>query len=44
MYAVLDKDTQFEQQQEQILVLKQSSVEFKLFASHSSYSNHISHS
>ena len=41
---VTNSDTQIEQQQEQTLVLEQSSAEFKLLASHSSHSSHCSHS
>ncbi len=41
---VTNSDTQIEQQQEQSLVLEQSSAEFKLLASRSSHSSHRSHS
>ncbi len=41
---VTNSDTQIEQQQEQSLVLEQSSAEFKLLASHSSHRSHSSHS
>ena len=41
---VTNSDTQFEQQQEQTLVLEQSSAEFKLLAGHSSHRSHSSHS
>ena len=41
---VTNSDTQIEQQQEQSLVLEQSSAEFKLLASHSSHSSHSLHS
>lgn len=41
---VTNSDTQIEQQQEQSLVLEQSSAEFKLLASHSSHCSHSSHS
>lgn len=40
---VTNSDTQIEQQQEQTLVLEQSSAEFNLLASHSSHSSHSSH-
>jgi cell division protein FtsB len=40
---VTNSDTQIEQQQEQTLVLEQSSAEFKLLGSHSSHSSHSSH-
>ena len=40
---VTNSDTQIEQQQEQSLVLEQSSAEFKLLVSHSSHSSHSSH-
>lgn len=41
---VINSDTLIEQQQEQTLVLEQSSAEFDLLASHSSHSSHRSHS
>lgn len=41
---VANSNTQIEQQQEQSLVLEQSSAEFKLLASHSSHSSHSLHS
>ena len=41
---VTNSDTQIEQQEEQTLVLEQSSAEFKLLASHSSHSSHSSQS
>lgn len=41
---VTNSDTQIEQQQEQTLMLEQSSAEFKLLASHNSHSSHSSHS
>ena len=41
---VMNSDTLIEQQQEQTLVLEQSSAEFDLLASHSSHSSHRSHS
>ena len=41
---VMNSDTLIEQQQEQTLVLEQSSADFDLLASHSSHSSHRSHS
>lgn len=41
---VTNSNTQIEQQEEQALVLEQSSAEFKLLASHSSHRSHSSHS
>lgn len=40
---VTNSDTQIEQQQEQTLVLEQSSAEYNLLAWHSSHSSHSSH-
>lgn len=40
---VTNSDTQIKQQQEQSLILEQSSAEFKLLANHSSHSSHGSH-
>ena len=39
-----NSDSQFEQQQEQTLILEQASADFNLLASHSSHSSHRSHS
>lgn len=41
---VMNSDTLIEQQQEQTLVLEQSSADFDLLASHSSHRSHSSHS
>ena len=41
---VTNSDTQIEQQQDQTLVLEQSSPEYNLLASHSSHTSHRSHS
>ena len=39
---VTNSDTEIEQQQEQTLLLEQPSADFKLLASHSSLSSHVS--
>lgn len=41
---VTHSDTQIEQQQDQTLVLEQSSPEYNLLTSHSSHTSHRSHS